>query len=57
VAAGHAARADAFGLGDVLGETDGATDPCWHAAVAIKITPIAARFAIAEIVKPLIDLV
>jgi hypothetical protein len=57
VAAGHAAIADAFGLGDAVGVTFGATGPCWHAATVTNSTAMAARFAVAEIVRPLIDLV
>jgi hypothetical protein len=57
VAAGHAAIADAFGLGEGTGVTFGATDPCWHAATVIKITAMAARFAVPDSVKPLIVLV
>jgi hypothetical protein len=57
VAAGHAAIGDAFGLGEVVGVSLGAMGPCWHAATVINSTAMAARFAVADIVKPLIVLV
>jgi hypothetical protein len=57
VVAAQAANGDVFGLATGLGVTCRVTGACWHAVTVINITARAARFAVADIVKLLIDLV
>src|SRR5438477_1394725 len=55
--AAHAANGDVFGLATGVGVTCCVTGACRHAVTVINIRARAARFAVADMVKLLIDLV